>query len=179
MRDLRLDHFGLTLATVAAAVEPGFGDEERAIARNVLEARQICLERRLPLEEDIERDDIKEWQVEVLGARIIHVRRQSTLVLFLCSQVQALDEPLDLSPAMPADDRRGNLTADDVAEHRSVARAHPNLLAHPCLYGLCSPAIVQERDVLFPREAHHDSKPLLDRQVHQPLGRNVVGAHCI
>ena len=98
---------------------------------DVLEPGEVGLELRPGLEEDVEADDVHERQLEVLRAGVVDVGDERPRVLVLAVAVELLQEALDPVPAVPADDRGGNLVADRVAEDRRVAGAGPDALTDP------------------------------------------------
>ena len=81
----RLGAFG-----VAQRVEADLGDEQRAVARDVLEPGQVRLELRARLEVDVEADEVEERQLEVLGGRVVDVGDERVRVLVLGRVVEAL-----------------------------------------------------------------------------------------
>ena len=56
----------LLIVAVAERVEPELAQDQRTVARDVLEAREVRLERRLTLEIDVEADEIEKRQFERL-----------------------------------------------------------------------------------------------------------------
>ena len=70
---LPLEQPRLDVDSVAAAVEADLGDQQRPLAGDVVEARQVRLERSVGLEVDVEADKVEEGQLQVLGGRVVDV----------------------------------------------------------------------------------------------------------
>ena len=140
----------LALLAVAAAVEADLGDDERKVVGDVLKPRQVGVEGLRSLEVDVEARQVEERQVQVLGRGEVDVGDQSLRILLLGGAVEALDEALDPAATVPADDRRGDLVADDVAEDSGVPGARAHSLAHDLLDPARSSASGKKRHVLLP-----------------------------
>lgn len=75
---------------------------------------------------------------------------------------------------VPTDDGRGNLVADGVSENRWVANNGANFVDESVLDRGHPPLVIEERDVLFPRQADHDVKPMSVGKIEEPAGRDGV-----
>ena len=73
------------------------------------------------------------------------------------SSAQALEEPFDPTLALPAHDPGRNLVAHGIAEHGRMTSARAHVLSYPLLDRFGPPRLVEEGDVLFPRQTHHDA----------------------
>ena len=163
--DLPVERAGLRFLAVTSAVEAGLGDDQGPVAADVLEPREIGLELRTGLQEDVEADDVDERKLEVLRARVVDVGDERPGVACLGVVVEVLQESLDPPPSVPADDRGRDLVADRVAEHGGMAGAGPDPLANPLADRLDPLVVVQEGDVLLPRQTDHHPQPMLKREV--------------
>ena len=174
---LPVEHFRLAQLAVAQAVDADLGQDERALAHQVLQARQVRRKIRPRLEVDVERREVEERELEVLRAWIAHVRDEPFRVLRLHLRAKIRQEALDATPAVPAHQRRRDLVADRVAEQRRVTRERARALAHLRLDAARRTAALQERHVLRPVEPRHDAQTPLLREIQQPERRPRVDAH--
>ena len=71
---LPIERVRLRDRAVAPAVEADLGDEQRPIAGEVLQAREIGVELITRLEVDVEADEVEERQPQVLGRGVVDVR---------------------------------------------------------------------------------------------------------
>jgi hypothetical protein len=173
--DLPLEDGRLLVLAVAAAVEADLRHHERLVAGLVVQAREVGLERVPVLEVDVEGVEVDERELEVLRRREVDVGDQPAGVLVLRRAVQALEEPLRAPAPVPAGDRSGDLVADRVRQDRRVAGDAADLLADALLDGARRRAVVEERDVLLPRQAGHDEQPVLGGLVEEPPRWRRVG----
>ena len=104
----------------ADAVGAGLGEEQRQRAGDVLQPRQVAPQVRLVVQVDVERADVEERQLEVLGGREVHVGEQAVGRRGLGLVVEFAQEALDARLAVPADDRRRDLVAERDHQHRRV-----------------------------------------------------------
>jgi hypothetical protein len=165
---LPLQRFCLGCLAVAATVDADLGDQQRPVPREVLQAGEVGLEGPLVLEEDVERGEIEEGQLEILGRGIVDVGDEAVGVHGLCLPVQALYKTLDLALAVPAHDRGGDLVAHRVAEDRGVGLACPHLGGNPGDDRIGPFRVVEEGDVLLPGQPHHHLQAMRLRHVQQP-----------
>ena len=170
---------GLRGLAVPAAVETDLGEEERPVARDVLQARQVRLQARARLQVHVEADEVEEGKLQVLGRRIVHVRDEASRIDVLHGLVERFQESLHAVPAMPAHDGGRDLVADGVAKERGVTGAHARARSHAIEDGEGPPGVVQKGDVLFPRHAHQHGEAVGLGGVEQ-IGRgHGVGANCV
>jgi hypothetical protein len=119
---------------------------------------EIRVEAFLGFEIDVERNEV-DARPEILRRRIVHVRDETPGILCLHRPKEPVEEALHRLPAMPADDRRRNLVANGIAEHCGVAGTGSHALAHATLDVIPALRIVEEGDVLLPRQPNHDAQP--------------------
>ncbi len=174
--ELPVQRPGLLLLAVAATVEAELGHQQRAIVGQVLQPREVALEQLAPLQVDVERQEVKARQPQVLGGWEVDVGDQRAGVLIAGGATEALEKALYTSAPVPAHDRRGDLVADGVAEHGRVAGARADRRTHRLLDSIGGPG-VEKRDVLFPGDADHHQQAVLLRKVEQPRRRRRVYAH--
>src|SRR5712692_10196011 len=129
------------------------------------------------LEIDIKGQKVQERQVQVLSRGVVHICDQTARRLLLGGAVQPPQEGLDSTPAMPADDGRGNLVADRVTQYGRVAGASVYARANTTLDITGQFTVVEEGNVLLPGQTDHDAQPVLVGQIENPAGRNSVGPH--
>ncbi len=155
-------------------VQPELGHHQRALAGEVLEPMHVRGQTLRIFEVDVEADEVQEVGPEVLGGRVVHVRRERPGVLRPRRADEAMQEPLDGGRAVPAHDGCGDLVADRVAQHRGVPGACAHLRTHALLDRARAAAVVEKRDVLLPRQPDHHPQPVPLRRVqHSPRRRRV------
>ena len=172
LEDARLD-----IDAVASAVEADLGDQQRAVAGDVVEPGEIRLHRLVRFEVDVEADQIEKRQLEVFGRRVVDVGDERVPVDLLHGRAKLLDEALDLPTAVPPDDRGGDLVPDGVAEDGGMTRAGRDLLLDALDDLRRGSPFVEECNVVFPGEADHDAESVLMREIEQPRRRCRVEAH--
>ena len=91
---------------MTAAVEPDLGEDQRPIAREVVESREVGLEALLGLEVDIEAGQVDKPELEILRRRIVHVRDKAARVFAPGRPGEAFEEalrpPSSISTITPA-----------------------------------------------------------------------------
>ena len=167
----------LFLVAVAAAVQADLGHQQRLLAGQVLQPVEVGLQRLAAFQIDVEADDVDERQLQVLGRREVDVGDQRTRVLGLDRAHQPRQEGLDLLPAVPAHDGRRDLVAHGVTQHGGVPGAGAHTGAHALLDVVGAATVVEECDVLFPRQAHHHAQTVARGGVEQPGRRHGIAAH--
>ena len=80
---------------------------------------------------------------------------------------------------MPANDRGGNLIAHGVAEHRGVASRGGNAPSYPPSDLPRQRLLIEERDVLLPRDSHEDLEAVLPSAVEKPHRRDGIGSKSV
>src|SRR5438093_10653914 len=107
--NLAVERARLGLLAVAEAVQPDLAQDERTIADEVLQPRQVRVEPVFRLEVDVEADEVEERQLEVLRGRVVDVRHEAVRILLLDDPAQSLQVPRGASRAEPTDERRRDL----------------------------------------------------------------------
>jgi hypothetical protein len=174
--DLPLERPGLRGQAVPLRVEADLAQEQRLLPRQVLEPRQVRIEAVGRLEIDVEADEVQEGQIQVLGRRVVDVGDEPARVLRLGRAVQPLQETLHRPPAVPPHHRGRDLAADRVAQNRGVAGAGGHGGAHAVLDDDGQPRVIEEGDVLLPRNPDHDPQALPVSRLQQPRRRHGIGA---
>src|SRR5919198_2062388 len=101
---LPLETLRLALAPVPPTVEPNLAQDQWPIASDVVQTSEVRLEVRLPFEINVEAHQIEERQVQVLRRGVVDVGDQRVGVLLLGRGVQPLEELLDATGPVPAND---------------------------------------------------------------------------
>src|SRR6478752_3641495 len=94
--ELSLLHF-----TVPEAIHTDFAEQQRLVADEVLQPKQVPAKCLAIVEIDIERCEIDERQVQVLGGRKVGIGDQPVWIDLLHDIGQLRQESLDRSPPMP------------------------------------------------------------------------------
>ena len=160
-RDFRLPGFAF-----ADAVGARLGQQERLVAGDVLQPREIRAQLRLAMQ--IER------KVEELGRRKVDVREQRIRPGGLRVLVQVAQEALDADASVPADHAGWNLVAERDRENRRMIRQLANVVDDLAANRALQPAVVEKRDMLRPRKAHHHAQAVPPGLVEQFAARRRV-----
>ncbi len=176
LADLPAQRARLLVGAVGGAVQADLREQQRTIAREVLQAVEVRAELLAALEEDVEAEEVEEPEVEVLGRRVVDVRHERGFVVGLDGVVQPAQELLGAPAPVPAHDGRRDLVADRPAEQRRVAGHGAGVGGHAADDVAHARAIVEERDVLLPREAAEHAQAVAARGVEQPARRRGVEA---
>src|SRR5262249_25198089 len=121
-------------------------------------------------------DEIQERQLEILGRGEIHIGHQRAGVFRFGRLVKAPDEAFDARFAVPTHDGRGNLVADHEAKHGGMAREARDIGAQLSQDTANASRVVEEGDVLLPRQPDHDAQVVGHCNVHQPARRKRIDA---
>ena len=92
--------------------QPDLAQHERAIGREVVQARQVAAEVLAALEEDVEHQEVDRVEREVLGRRVVRVGHELFRVLLAHHLHQLAQRVRDHVGAVPAKDVRRNLVAE-------------------------------------------------------------------
>ena len=130
---------------------------QRPIVGEVLESPEVGLEAVAPLEVDVEGDEVARRHSQVLGRGEVDVRDEPLRVLLLRRGAEPREEALDAPSPVPPGDGGGDLVPDRVGEHGLVSRAPADRAPHAPLDVPRAPAIIEERDVLLPRQPDEDT----------------------
>jgi SAM-dependent methyltransferase len=134
----------------------GDKDKHRLVARYVVEAGEVGFEVFLLLEIDVKCDKVDEGQPQILCGGIVNVGNEASGILAFGGVVESLQVTLDAARTVPPHYGRRDFTAYNVAEDGRVVGAGTHLCACPILYRSGASSVIQEGDVLFPRQAYHD-----------------------
>ncbi len=116
--ELPVERLGLSLFArfVRTGGQPEFAEDERPVAREVLEPGQIAPELGAFLEVDVERDEVDATQLEVLRRRVVRVGDQHVGVDIVGNVDERVDQTRDGGDAVPPDDVGGKLVAEGESE---------------------------------------------------------------
>ena len=102
----------LAVFAFADAVGARFGEQQRLVAGDVLQPREVGAQLGFAVQVDVERADVEEREIEKLGRRKVDVGEQAVRRRGLRVVVEVAQEALDAQPAVPADDAGRNLVAE-------------------------------------------------------------------
>src|ERR1043166_5232653 len=174
---LPLQHAGLGGLAVAEAVQADFRHQQRAVTSQVLEPGEVGAPALRRLEVHVKGDQIEEGQFQVFGGGIVDVGHQAVRVFLSGRPIEAFYVALYLAVAIPANHRRRNLVSHRIAEHSRMSGAAPHALADALLDVPGTLEILEEGNVLLPRQAHEHPQAALPRFVEQPTRRLRVCAN--
>ena len=118
--DVHRRDLGLARFAFANAVGAGLGEQQRLVAGDVLQPREIRAQLRLAVQIDVERADVEEREIEKLGRRKVDVGEQAVRRRGLRVLVQVAQKALDADAAVPAHDAGRNLVAERERQHRRM-----------------------------------------------------------
>jgi hypothetical protein len=123
---LPVDHLGLLLLSrrvgfVGAGVQADLAQHQRPVAGEVLQPREVAAEVELPLQEDVEREEIHRLQRQVLGGGDVRVGHQAVGIRGADGLPGAPHGVGDVVGAHPPDDVAGNLVAHHEPQHPLIA----------------------------------------------------------
>src|SRR5467141_3321420 len=171
---LPFKRISLGLLTVSSAVQTDLRQQQWAVPSKGLQTCKVGLECVLRFEIHVETEKIQEREFQKFSCRKIHISNKRLGVFSLCHAIKLLYEPLDSSASQPAHNSGRNFITDGIAKHSRVTGTLPHSLADACFNCAGSARIIQECDVLFPRQSHHDSQVGALRRIQEPPGRNIV-----
>ena len=135
----------LCVAAVLGAVEAEFGEEQRALARQAVQARKVRPERPLVLEIDVIRDDVEVRQVEIFGRRVVDISDQAAVGVLLDDVAKPPEELADPLDTVPADDQRRHLVADRIHQDGRVASEFAGAVFRPLVEEVLAVGAAQKR----------------------------------
>ena len=162
----------LLLRPLAAGVHAEFGQHERPVAGQRVQPIEISDEVFLAMQIDVEREEIGEVGFEIFGGREIRVADEPLGIAALDDLHQLAQEGGDAPGAVPADDVRGDLVADQQRGHRRMVLA---CLSRPPerVADLAGQLLrIEEAHVLGPRHTDEHAKTALRGQIEQPARRD-------
>ena len=174
--DVPAQHLGLLLLGVPDRVHPEFTEDERLVLREVLQPGEVAVEVVLPVQVNIECREVAILRQQVFGGRITGIREQRPRVRLPADRDQFLDELCDLPCAEPANHRRWNLIADEVAENCRMPGVLGNTLPNRFASGGPDFRIAQEFQMLRPGDRHQHPDPPRGTKVQEPPRRDIINA---
>jgi hypothetical protein len=124
--DLPVERMRLRQLAMPHTVETQLGQQQRAVAADVLQTRQVGLQLTLSLQIDIERNHIEKGQVEVFRRRIIDVGDDRLGVLLFGDRVEPIQVASNAAAAEPARLRGHDLVSQRETQQRRVTSADPH-----------------------------------------------------
>ena len=166
-RDCRLAVFAF-----ADRVGARLGQQQRLVAGDVLQPRQVRAQLGFAMQIDVERADVEERQVEKFGRREVDVGEErvgsgALRVLVAVRAGIARRERGRATARRQAESRCRARTSAPRDDRRARALLRVELSADRAL----QPAIVEKRDVLRPRQPDHHAQPVPRRLVEQVAPR--------
>src|ERR1700687_5086890 len=119
---------GLHDLPLAERVDAELGQDQRPVAGQAVQARQVPAELGLRMQIDVEGQEVGEVGLEVLGGGEVGVAHQGGRLDALDHAGRLPQEPGDPLRPVPADDVGRDLVADQERAHRGMAAAGPH---HP------------------------------------------------
>src|SRR6266436_3396499 len=172
---LPFKRISLDLLTVSSAVQTDLRQQQWTVTSKGLQTCKVGFECVPRFEIYVEAEKIEEREFQKFSCRKIHISNKRLGIFSLCHAIKLLYEPLDSPAPKPAYNSGRNFIAHCIAKHRRVTGTLPYGLAHACFNCTGSPRIIQEGDVLFPRQSHHDSQVGALRCIQKPTRRDIVG----
>jgi hypothetical protein len=145
----------LPVLALTDAVGARFGQQQRRVTGDVLQPCQVGAQLGFAMQVDVEGADVEEGEIEKLGRREVDVGEQAFRRDLLRRPVQPPQKSLDAKAAVPPHDPRRNLIAERKHQHGRVIAELADLLHDLPPDRVPQPAIVEESDVLRPRQADH------------------------
>ncbi len=173
---LRRGQPGLAVEPFANAVGAGFGQQQRLGAGQVLQTPEIRAQIALAVQVDVEGAHVEAGEVEVFGGREVRVGEQRRRRRRLRVVVELAEEALDARRAVPAHHTRRDLVAHGEEQRGGMRRQATHIGGHLAPDAPCQRGVVEEGDVLHPRQPDHQAQALRVGGVEHLVGRRRVGA---
>src|SRR5207249_566682 len=170
--DLAPEEVGLFLAAIPETVEADFAQDHRTVPGDRMQPRDVGLERVPFFEIDVERDQIQEFQPQVLGGREIDVGDEAARILVLDDLVESAEVPFDSRGTEPPHELWRDLVAQGVAQQRRVPGDGPDLLPNELLEVGSTLAIDQIADIPLSGEPDHHTESIAFGDIEQWPGRH-------
>src|SRR5882757_8358458 len=116
--------------TVAAAVQPDFGEDKRQISSDILQSLHIGRQLGIVFEIDVESRKIEEGQFQIGGRRKIHIGGQGLRESRFGDIEDLPEEALDILAAMPTHNGSGDFVSDGEPQDALMSAARLDLLTH-------------------------------------------------
>ncbi len=174
--DVHRGDLGLPVFALANRIGAGFRQQQRLVAGDVLQPREIRAQLGFAMQIDVERAHVEDRQVEKLCGRKVHVGEQRLGRCGLCVFVEVAKKSFDTDVAVPAHHTRRNFVAERHHQQRGMAAERSRVCGDLAPNRLRQRAIVEECDVLRPRQARDDAESVARGFVEQVDRRRCVGA---
>ena len=112
---------GLLLLRMADGVHAKFAEDERLVAREILQAAEVADEVLLAMEIDVVAVEIDLARQEIFGRRKIRVGGEGEGIVLLDDAHEGIEEFLHAPRAVPADEVGRDFVVDEEAEHGGMA----------------------------------------------------------
>ncbi len=165
----------LGLLTVSSAVQTDLRQQQWAVTSKGLQTCKVGLECILRFEIYVETEKVEEREFQKFGCRKIHISNKRLGVFSLCHPIKLLYEPLDLPAPQPTHNSGRDFITHGIAKHSRVTGALPYSVADTCFNRPGGARIIQECDVLFPWQSHHDSQVGALCRIQKPTRWDTVG----
>ena len=165
----------LSIDALAHAVGAGFCHQQWFVAGDVLQTREIRAQVALPMQIHVERDHVDKRQVEILGRRVVDVGEQTVGRDRLGVVIELEQKSFDTLGAQPAHDAGGDFIAEREQQHRRMRRQRAHIRHDVAPDRAGHVPVVEERDMVRPRQAHHDAQAVLLGQIKDAPVRHRVG----
>jgi hypothetical protein len=175
--DVPLKHLALLVLGVADGVHPELTEDERPVLREVLQASEVSLEVGPAVQVDVESEEVGVLRQEVFRGGKTGVGVEDVGVFALGPVDQFLEELGDALGSEPAHHVAGDLVADEVAEDGGVAAVGVDRRDDGLLDLTPDLPLVEELDVLGPRDGDEAADAVLRAGVEEPPRRHIVDAH--
>ena len=143
----------------------------------MLEAGQIGTQLRLAMQIHVERDDIQKRQLEVFGRRVVDIGAQTVGRRILRHLVQLPQKPLHPHTAKPPCHGGRHFVPESEEQHGGVAAQTADGGLHLPPDTTAQSTVIEKRQMLRPRHAHHQTEPVAGRFIDQRRWRQGVEPH--
>ena len=168
---------GLPFEPFAKAVGAGLGQQQRLVARQMLQPPQVRPQIGVAVQIHVERTHVEVADVEMFGRREIHVGDEGVGRNGLHVVVQIPQETLDPRMPVPAHHRGRDLVAHRHHQRGRMRRDAARSVDDGATHLSGERRIVEKRDVLRPGNARHHVQAVTGRAVQERERRHRVGAH--
>ena len=146
---------GLALFAFSNRIGARFGQQQRFVAGDVLQPRQIRAQLGLAVQVHVERAHVEEREIQEFSRRKVDVREQGSGRDRFRVVIQVAQKTFDAQAAVPTDHARRDFVAEREHERRGMIRELADLVADFAPDRPRQPPVVQERHVLRPRQTDH------------------------
>src|SRR5207237_4573950 len=125
---------------------------------------------------NVETADIDEGKLEILRRGVIDVGDQTPRIRLLRGPVKTLEIALDATMPVPPHDVRGNFISDGITEHCRMFGTLVDAVADSPSDPACPATLIEECEMLLPREPYHYEQAVTMHDVGQPARVDGLGA---